>query len=112
MRLVSSEYYGDIGFVVDFRLKQDSGVPLLQLRGGRGFPLVLNDAGPLKGALRKSGLWNRLEGTVHGDKVGITVNGKLLELEQVSGRLPKSGPIRLVPDGPIDFANLYVRDLK
>ncbi|MDA1016229.1 MAG: DUF1080 domain-containing protein [Planctomycetota bacterium] len=109
--LISNESYGNFGFVMDFRLKQDSGLPLLQLRGPRGLPLVLTADGPHKLPLNKPGQWNRLEGAVDGNKVTISVNGQDVPIPPVANRLPESGPLRIVPDGTIDFANLYVRDL-
>jgi len=105
--LVSTKSYGDFGFLMDFRLKNDSSFALIQLRGGTGFPLAFSTG---KGTVVKKGQWNRLEGTVVGDRISVTLNGKDLPLD-FDGRLPKDGPIRIAPNGPVDFANVYVRDV-
>ncbi len=45
-----------------------------------------------------------------GDRLLLTLNGHVLfEDRQVSGA-PARGPLRIVPAGPIEFANLFVRD--
>lgn len=105
--LVSTESFGDFGFLMDFKLKDDASFALIQLRGGTGFPLVFSTG---KGTVVKKGQWNRLEGTVVGDRISATLNGKKLPLD-FDGRLPKEGPIRIAPNGPVDFANVYVRDV-
>lgn len=105
--LVSTESYGNFGFLMDFRLKDDSSFALIQLRGGTGFPLVFSTG---KGTVVKKGQWNRIEGTVVGNRISATLNGEELPLD-FDGRLPKEGPIRIAPDGPVDFANVYVRDI-
>ena len=109
--LVSTESFGDFGFLLDFRLKNDSGIPLIQLRGPGGYPLVLAGARNAAGAALKPGQWARIEGTVIGNEISVSVNGKEFQIG-FDGRLPKSGPLRIVPSGAIDFANLYVRDVK
>ena len=103
--LVSTESFGDFRFLMDFRLKSDGSLALIQLRGKTGFPLVFSKS---KGTVVKNGQWNRLEGTVTGNRITATLNGKQLAVD-FDGRLPKEGPIRIAPSGPIDFANLYVR---
>lgn len=105
--LVSNESFGNFGFLMDFRLKGDDGIAIVQLRGSKGFPLVFS-IGP-DSKVRK-GQWNRIEGTVVGSEISVTLNGEEIQLG-FDGRLPKSGPIRIAPEGAIDFANIYVREL-
>jgi len=109
--LVSDESYGDIGFVLDFRLKPDSGKPFLQLRGQDGLSIPLTSADNPKLPLNPPGRWNRIEGTLDARTVSLSMNGRKITLSPGSGKLPATGPLRIVPDGPIDFANLYVRNL-
>ena len=109
--LVSTETFGDFGFLMDFRLAKDSGVPVIQIRGASGFPFVLAGVEDSAEPAIKPGQWARIEGTVIGNRISISVDGKARELD-FKGRLPESGPLRLIPDGAIDFANIYVREIK
>ncbi len=95
-------FSGDFGFIVDVKLGEKSGAPKLTVRGV-SVPL---DA-TLKGA-EPVGKWNRIEGTIKGDILSLKVN------ETEAGdfsTLSEKGPIALVPDGPVDWANPYVRAL-
>jgi hypothetical protein len=106
--LTSAENFsGDLGFVIDFKLTKDSGVPAIAVRGAT---LKLDAAEPRLGPLlEESGRWNRIEGKLAGDKLSLTVNGKPLEnAGDVSG-LMESGPVVLTPAGPADWANIYVK---
>jgi hypothetical protein len=69
-----------------------------------GTPRVKADA-PL-------GQWNRFIITMRGDRVSIVLNEKLvIENAQLPG-IPRRGPIGLQHHGdPIEFANLFVREL-
>ena len=109
--LVSDESYGDIGFVVDFRLKSDSGRPVIQLRGEGGVSVPLTADNTSLRSLKPPGRWNRVEGTLNGQTVSLSLNGQPVSLKSRSGKLPAAGPLQIVPDGPIDFANIYVRPL-
>ena len=109
--LVSTESFGDFGFLMDFRLKKDSGVPIVQLRGASGFRLVLAGVEDSAEPVIKPGQWVRIEGTVIENRISVSVDGKDLQID-FKGRLPESGPLRLIPDGAVDFANIYVRDVK
>ena len=109
--LTTIEEFGDFGFVVDVRLKTDSGPAEIQLRGAKGVHIVLNADDPVfKELLSKTG-WNRLEGTLNGQRLKASLNGTAVIDREYEG-IPATGPLQLSPSGPIDFANLYVRDLK
>ena len=58
------------------------------------------------------GQWNRFHITMRGDRVTIVLNGQtVIENAQLPG-IPARGPIALQHHGdPIQFANLYVREL-
>ncbi len=55
--------------------------------------------------------WNRFEGGLRGDRLSLSVNGKPVFTDKKLGSVPARGPFKIVPTGPIDFANVYVRDL-
>ena len=96
-------FAGDIGFIVDLKLGENSGTPKLTVRG-----VSLSLDAEMTGA-EPVGKWNRIEGTIRGDVLKLNVNGT--EAGEFS-TLSESGPIALVPDGPVDWANPYVRELE
>jgi len=101
--LVTTEKFsGDIGFIIDLKRHEDSGTPRLLVRGKE---IPLDPASPL---LEKTGAYNRIEGFVTGDTLRLEINGK--EAGTFPG-IPAEGPLGVVPDGPSDWANAYVRAL-
>ena len=94
----TEEAFGDFGFLFDVKGK---GARVLL----RGSDKAAIEVEPVKG-------WIRYEGTLRGDRLTLSLNGKeLFKHRQVSGA-PERGPIRIVPGGPVQFANLFVRALK
>jgi hypothetical protein len=59
------------------------------------------------------GQWNRMFITMVGDRLSVTLNGKkVIDNAQLPGVAPR-GPIALQDHGdPIEFANLFIRELK
>jgi hypothetical protein len=59
------------------------------------------------------GQWNRFLITMRGDRITVVLNDKtVIENAQLPG-IPREGPIALQHHGePIQFANIYVRELK
>lgn len=109
--LTTSETFGDFGFVVDVRRKPESGAARLLLRGKQGISILLSaDNNDFDGLFAGKG-WNRIEGTLKGTKLTLSLNGQVVS-EREQADLPASGPLQIVPDGPIDLANIYVRDVK
>lgn len=109
--LTTTQTFGDFGFVIDVRRKADSGPARLQLRGEKGVTVVLSAENPdLKEGFSGNG-WHRLEGTLIGGRLSLSLNGKPA-IKRDYDDLPDSGPLRLVPAGPIDFANIYVRKVE
>lgn len=106
--LTSAETYsGDLGFVVDFKVTKESGVPSIAVRGAT---LALDAADPRLGPLlEEPGRWNRIEGKLAGGKLSLTVNGKPLEDAGDLSGLKDSGPVVLTPAGPADWANIYLK---
>ena len=56
--------------------------------------------------------WTRYEGVLRGNQLSLSMNGESLFKDREITDLPKQGPLKIVPQGPIDFANLYIRSLK
>lgn len=101
--LTRESFTGDIGFIVDLKLAEDSGNPALSVRGKT---IPLDTAGPLFG---KPGAYHRIEGTLVGGTLILLIDGK--EAGSHS-EIPADGPLGLIPDGPATWANPYVRTLK
>jgi hypothetical protein len=59
------------------------------------------------------GQWNRFVITMKGDRLTVNLNGKtVVEHAQLPG-IPKRGPIGLQHHGnPIEFANIYIKELR
>lgn len=60
----------------------------------------------------KPGEWNRFHITLRGDRLSVRLNGqRVIDNAQLPG-LPERGPIALQHHGdPVEFANLYLREL-
>lgn len=101
--LTAETFSGDLGFIVDLKLAEDSGGPALSVRGKT---IPLDTTGPLFG---KPGTYHRIEGTLIGGTLNLLIDGK--EAGSHTG-IPADGPLGLIPDGPATWANPYVRTLK
>ncbi|NRA96670.1 MAG: DUF1080 domain-containing protein [Planctomycetes bacterium] len=100
--LSTTRSFGDYGFVFDIRLKKGVGSTRVELRGTSASAIIID------GATVGPGHWHRYEGALRGDRLTLSRNGKPLASRRLEG-VSKSGPLRLVPAGPVDFANLFVR---
>lgn len=100
--LTRESFTGDIGFVIDVKLKEESGTPNLSIKGK---PIAIDPQSPL---LEKTGSYNRIEGFVRGDVLTLEING--MDAGTFPA-IPTEGPLGLVPDGPAEWANPYVREL-
>jgi hypothetical protein len=59
------------------------------------------------------GQWNRFLITLRGDRLTVRLNGKLVLEEAHLPGIPEKGPLALQHHGyPIEFANLFIRELK
>jgi hypothetical protein len=93
--LVASETVNDRGFLFD-------------IRPGKDFRELSLLGETLKVETLKPGAWYRVEASVQTGKLTLQVNGEI-----VAQNRPVTDPKLLFrPDGPAEFANLYVRDLK
>lgn len=138
----STKAYGNCEFVSEWRFPADkdtqgnrkvylglrgSNKALIQLTdaktGSGGLPFVEGDislpeqvrtgAHPREIADVRPGEWNRLEGSLLGNQLSLKINGKeVIKALPLEGILPE-GPLGLIASsGPVDFANLFVRELK
>jgi 3-keto-disaccharide hydrolase len=113
--LRSEKEFGDGEFIVDFRfpMKKDGkqsactfairdvgGMINLLLQGGK--PAASN--GP--------GKWDRFHATITGNLIEHSINGKSLLGWQTIAPTAKAGAFVLKPEGEMDFANIFVRELK
>ena len=105
--LVTTEQFGDVGFVFDAKIKEDSKSLQVRLRNAT---IDITDAAIVE-HLEKRGRWNRFEGTLRGNLLTVTVNGHEACKDQAVEELANRGPISISPGGPLDLANIYVREL-
>lgn len=105
--LVTTEQFGDVGFVFDTRLKENDNSLEVRLRNAT---IDTNDDAISK-HLEPAGRWNRFEGKLRGNKLTLAVNGKAAYNDQLVKELADRGPIVMSPRGPLDMANIYVREL-
>ena len=106
--LWTEKSYGDFELIADWRVPKDAdpAAPFtIQLRGPSGTALELREP-------REAGRWNRVVVTVKGSQRTVLLNGKPLAGEEQGGASGDRGPIGLRASGPMEFANLYVKELK
>ena len=110
--IATEKAFGDFGFLFDVRRKDTSGAARVLLHGSDKAAIAIDPADPVIGKhLSKKG-WSRFEGTLRGDRLSLTLNGHVLFTDRPVPGVPARGPLRIVPAGPIDFTNVFVRDLK
>ena len=69
-------------------------------------------ATPVLNADNNQGEWNRFEITVIGNQISVLLNGEQVIRDAVIETLPEGGAIGIkVPDFPMEFANIYIREL-
>ena len=112
--LTTSDSFDDFGFVVDVRRPREGvGGITLHPRGWVG-TLEYNPGASdeiAETSWLRDTAWHRLEGTMVGDLMTVSLDGKpLLEGIEMTG-IPESGPLRIVPHGPVELANLFIREL-
>lgn len=125
--LPTEKEYGDAEFVVDFRFppKQEAPCHFVFREGNGGeLKLTLTPGGKITGfgtdgqvltseQVKPAGQWNRLDVTLKGKELTFTINHKAVSIAKATfGQAPPKGTFRLQPEGEMDFANLFVRELK
>jgi len=110
--LTTTETLGDLGFVIDVKLSESSGTPRLRLRGSESAEIVIDPTDEAMAAhLSPTGQWNRLEGQLIGNRLTLDLNGHRLLDGKSCGDVAPTGPLVILPDGPLDISNPYVRPL-
>ncbi len=109
--MATDEMFCDYGLIIDFRFTKESRKLSIELRDDEEgiVQLVPNDAA-LSKLFVSSGQWNRLEGTLQANMLSVSLNGQSWFSRQVA-TAPGGYPIRIVPSGSVDLANIYVRQL-
>ena len=108
--LSTRESFADFGFTLDVRVPGGWSSGELRLRGSERAAIPLDPRHPALAGRFTSG-WNRLEGSVVGNELSLSLNGHLLLLHRPIPGLPPEGPLVLAPGSGMDFANLFVREL-
>lgn len=113
-RISTEQTFGNIAFIFDVLPREESNVARVLLRGGAEQTAIEIDVRDPETAayFAETGQWNRFEGTLRGELLSLTLNGQqLFEDRQLAGA-PETGVLTIEAAGPIDFANIYVRDLE
>ena len=103
--LESTMHFADYGFIVDVRPSEDAVLVGLAPHGAGRVELRCTADGALTPQV-----WQRLEGEVRERRLTLRRDGELL-VEQVIEGSPQ-GPLKLTALGPVQFANLYVREIE
>ncbi|MEC7449541.1 MAG: DUF1080 domain-containing protein [Planctomycetota bacterium] len=99
----------DFGFILDVKFGAESAPLHLDMRGKSGESITLDPGNPqLKKAMKGNG-WHRLEGTLVGEKLNLSVDGTSLHTDLRLPSLPPSGHWIIRPTGPTEFSNPYIR---
>jgi hypothetical protein len=101
-RLSTEKSFGDYELVCDWRYSGDGEFAI--------FPRDSEHEVALKTG--KKGEWNRSILRIVGDQVTLHTNRELVGTLRFGGKLPESGPPGLAATGPVQFRNVFIRDLK
>jgi len=110
--LATQRLFGNFEFILDWRLPSGAEAKDVSGAGSNGIhlPIAMIPFGPHADA-KPRGQWNRFVITVRGNEYSVRLNDKLI-IDKASGAGPLTGGIALRHDGaPIQFANIYVREL-
>lgn len=108
----TADKFENYGFVFDVRRKENSGIVQISLRDSKGTTIRIDPNDPvLKKHLSGGRGWDRFEGTLVDNVLNLTVNGEPAMTNRKLNDSPTEGRLRIAPDGPVDFANVYVRKL-
>jgi Domain of Unknown Function (DUF1080) len=123
MELRTDKEFGDAEFIVDYRFpagkseactfifRDEKDVKVSMTPAGRMSWSAASAGGHIDTVPNPAGSWNRLQVTVTRDALRVTVNGNVIHKSERT-KLPEKGALVLKPEGAMDFANLFVRELK
>ncbi len=103
--LVSTKSFPSLGAVVDVKLKSEESQAVIKI--GEKLSIDLNDE-KFANHLEKNGRWNRIEIIPEKGRYLISVNKHLISIPEVVPSTDQLS-VKLLPTGPVDFANLYGR---
>jgi hypothetical protein len=113
-RIETEEEFGDIGFIIDLRPSEDfQSLTLRRSDAATGLVIDPEDARWSK-FFSKRGQWLRCEGQLQDGKLTLHVDGeRVIDKEPIefTKGSPSAGSLSLQPAGPVEFANLYIRNL-
>jgi hypothetical protein len=122
--LRNEKEFGDVEFIADFLFSPKNPKPCtIVLRAAQaGVELTITPEGKavicanmIKSNLledaRLTDKWNRIRASIKGEKIIIAINGKTIQDDVVATPIPVKGGFALRPEGPMEFANLFVREL-
>jgi hypothetical protein len=113
--LIHDQVLENFGFVIDFKLNQPESVFSLALTNAEPNqdldPVLFYTTANQDERLVTPGQWNRLEGTVIGSDVTVSLNGHPIEHQHPLKNLASKRQLTLMASGPTDFANLYIRKI-
>ena len=107
----TTESFGDFGFIFDVRVSGETKPCAVQLRGSAAAAVTITPSLYKDVLVLKGRNWNRFEGVLRGNRLSLSLNGKPVYTDKKLNDVPAKGPLKIVPTGPIDFANVYIRDL-
>jgi hypothetical protein len=113
-RLNSKAEYGDIELVVDYKLP--ASVQRLAVAAETPLAYVaVRDAatGRIPITMKGAGQWHRVVITIRQGRMNATIDGQGVVENADASALPATGPVTLEHAGhPIQFANIFVKELK
>ena len=108
----TTESFSDFSFIFDVRVSKKTAPCRVLLRGSPAAAVNIDPALYTRHLTLNGRGWNRFEGLLKGNRLNLTLNGReLFNNKELKGIAPK-GPIKILPSGPIDFANVYVVGIK
>ncbi len=100
--LWSEQPYGDFELVCDWLTPSGSEIAI-KVRGSKR-EIAFKD--------KKAGAWHRSIVQLKGNRVSLRIDGDVVAEDVELSNLPASGPIALVGFGPVQFRNVFIRNLK
>jgi hypothetical protein len=105
--LWTAKEYGDFVMIADWRMKGEAGDSGILLRGSDKAEVNIGPGGG-----NEPGKWNRLVVTMKGQALTVVLNGRTVRDKAPISGIPSRGRIGLQHGGhPIEFANLYIKEV-